>query len=146
VVFLIKLKNCCSNVSSALCTISCVLHFLYRCLSSTNPSFHEAIKEIAHVRPQCSLFLRVALSWSLSHYDLNSQVFFLVASLDFLNHAGNFRSLSDQSFTIICTRMTLDPISSAHRASFKGIWYPSLTKLFFLLCPFWHCSLIPSRS
>jgi hypothetical protein len=29
-IFLMKLKNYCANVSSALCSISCVLHFLYR--------------------------------------------------------------------------------------------------------------------
>jgi hypothetical protein len=34
-------------------------------------SFHDAIEEIALVRPQCSSFSRAALSWSLSCYDLN---------------------------------------------------------------------------
>jgi hypothetical protein len=47
--FLMKLKNCCANVSIALCTISFVLHFLYKWLSSTNPSFYDAIEEIARV-------------------------------------------------------------------------------------------------
>jgi hypothetical protein len=77
--FLMKLKNYCANVPSALCVIFCVLRFLYICLSSVNPSFHAAIKEIARVQPRCSLFLRAALSWSLSHYDLNSPVFSLAA-------------------------------------------------------------------
>jgi hypothetical protein len=77
--FLMKLKNYCANVSSTLCAISCVLCFLYRWLSSANPSFHDAIEEIAHVRPRCSSFLRAALSWSLSRYDLNLSVFSLAA-------------------------------------------------------------------
>jgi hypothetical protein len=76
--FLMKLKNYCANVSSALCAISCVLRFLYRWLSFANPSFHDAITEIPRVRPRCPSFSRAALSWSLSRCDLNSSVFSLV--------------------------------------------------------------------
>jgi hypothetical protein len=75
--FLMKLKNCCANVSSVLCAISCVLRFLYRWLSYANPSFHDAIEEIARVWPWCSSFLRATLNWSLSRCDLNSPVFSL---------------------------------------------------------------------
>jgi hypothetical protein len=75
--FVVKLKNYWANVSSLLCVGSCVLCFLYIWLSSANPSFHNAIEEIAHVRPRCSSFSRAALSWSLSFYDLNSPVFYL---------------------------------------------------------------------
>jgi hypothetical protein len=77
--FPMKLKNCCANISSALCTISYVLRFLYKWLSSTNPSFHDANEEIDRVQPRCSSFSRAALSWSLSHCDLNLPVFSLAA-------------------------------------------------------------------
>jgi hypothetical protein len=77
--FLMKLKICYANVSLVLCAISYVLRFLYRLHSSANPSFHDAIEEIAHVRPRCSSFSMAVMSWSLSHWDLNSPVFSLVA-------------------------------------------------------------------
>jgi hypothetical protein len=100
--FVMKLKNYCANVSSSLCTSSCVLHFLYIWLSSANPSFHNAIEETAHVRPRCSSFLRATLSWSLSFYDLNSLVFYLV--------------VRDLTFSIILVTLELEvtnrPLSS----------------------------------
>jgi hypothetical protein len=76
-----KLKNCCANSSSLIragCTSSSwLLCFLYICLSSMNPSFHDAIEEITHVWPWYSLDSRVALSWSFSRCSVNSPVFSL---------------------------------------------------------------------
>jgi hypothetical protein len=72
-----KLKNCCANVSSALCAILCVLCFLYIWLSSANPSFHDEIEEITRVRPRCSSFSRAALNWSFSRCDFNLPIFSL---------------------------------------------------------------------
>jgi hypothetical protein len=43
-----------------------------------NPSIHDAIEEIAHVRPRCSSVSRAALSWSFWHCGLNLLAFSLV--------------------------------------------------------------------
>jgi hypothetical protein len=47
-------------------------------MSSGNPSFHDAIEEIAHVRRRCSSVSRDALSWSFWCYGLNSSIFLLM--------------------------------------------------------------------
>jgi hypothetical protein len=58
--------------------LSCLPHFLYMWMSSTIPSFHDAIEEIAHVRPRCSSVSRAVLSWSFWHCSLNLLAFSLV--------------------------------------------------------------------
>jgi hypothetical protein len=102
-VFLIKLNNGSTNVSSSLCADSCILCFLYIWLSFTNPSFHDAIEEIAHVRPWCFLISRAGPSWSLSRCDLNSPVFSLaVRVLAFLETNEQYLNqfLSDKWTTL----------------------------------------------
>jgi hypothetical protein len=79
--FLMKLKNWVTNCSLSFAdsaSISCLPCFLYIWLSSANPSFHDAITEIARVWPRCSSVLRATLSWSFWHYGLNLLVFSLV--------------------------------------------------------------------
>jgi hypothetical protein len=89
-----------------------------------------------------------ALSWSLSRSNLNAPVFSLVvrilafsttlvtSKLEVINHP----------LSSIRTRTSSGPVFGAPSATFKGIWYPSITKLLVLLCPFWHCSFVPSRT
>jgi hypothetical protein len=66
--------------------------------------------------------------------------------LGIFNHSSNIGVRNDQLSIVIYTRPTLDPVSRVQRATFKGIRYPSLTKLMFLLCPEWDCSVVPTRS
>jgi hypothetical protein len=53
--------------------------FLVHMTFIRKPFFHDAIEEIARVRPRCSSFSRDALSWSLSlsRCDINCHVFSL---------------------------------------------------------------------
>jgi hypothetical protein len=80
--FILKLKNWVANYSSLLsadsASLSCLPCFLYIWMSSANPSFHDVIEEIAHVRSRCSSVLRTALSWSFWHYELTLLTFSLV--------------------------------------------------------------------
>jgi hypothetical protein len=62
------------------------------------------------------------------------------------NHSSNIRVWSDQLSYVIYTRPSPDLVSRAQRATFKGIRYPSLTKILFLLCREWYCSLVSTRS
>jgi hypothetical protein len=76
-----KLKNWVANCSSLFAdsaSILCLPCFLYIWMSSANPSFHDAIEEIAHVRPWCSSVSRVMLSWSFWRCGLNLPAFSLV--------------------------------------------------------------------
>jgi hypothetical protein len=59
-------------------SVSCLPHFLYIWMSSVNPYFHDAIEEIAHMRPRCSSISRVVLSWSFWRCGLNLPAFSLV--------------------------------------------------------------------
>jgi hypothetical protein len=53
------------------------------------------------------------------------------------NHSSNIRVLSDQLSIVNYTSPTPDPVSHVQCATFKGIRYPSLMKLMFLLYPEW---------
>jgi hypothetical protein len=87
-----------------------------------------------------------------------AELVFLVLQLEFaellfsdeifgiFNHSNNIRVSSNQLFIVIYMRLFLDLVSRAQHATFKGIWYPSHTKLLFLLFPEWDCNLIPTRS
>jgi hypothetical protein len=72
-----RVANCSSLLADS-ASISCLPRFLYIWMSSANPSFYDAIEEIAHVRPRCSSVSMVALSWSFWHCNLNSSIFSLV--------------------------------------------------------------------
>jgi hypothetical protein len=60
--FIIICKLCIFTVSSTLLVHMGALH---------EPFLHDAIEEIAHVRPQCSSVSRATLSWSFWHCGLN---------------------------------------------------------------------------
>jgi hypothetical protein len=127
-------------------SISSLPRFLYIWMSSANPSFHDAFEESSCVT---SMFFNLGGC---------AVLVFLVQRLEFVgllfsdeifgifNHSINIRVSSDQLSFVIHTRPTPNPVSRAQCATFKGIWYPSHTKLLFLLCPEWDCSLVPTRS
>jgi hypothetical protein len=74
----------CSSLFADSASISCLPPFLYVWMSSANPSFHDAIEEIARVRPQCCSVSRATLSWSFWRCGLNLPVFsFVMRSLTF---------------------------------------------------------------
>jgi hypothetical protein len=66
--------------------------------------------------------------------------------LGIFNHSSNIMVCSDHLSFGIYMRPSLDLVCRVQHPTFKGIWYPSLMKLLFLLCPEWDCSLVPIRS
>jgi hypothetical protein len=71
-----------------------------------NPSFHDAIKEIADVRPQCSSVSRAVLSWPFWCCGLN----LLALSLVMISLAFSITLVisSDQLSAVIYVRPTTD--------------------------------------
>jgi hypothetical protein len=91
VCFLMKLNtflNCSSSLSINSASSPCLPHFLYKWLSSVNPSFHDAIEKKACVQPRCSSVSRATMSWLFWRCGLNLPAFFLGMSLLIFNHYG----------------------------------------------------------
>jgi hypothetical protein len=88
----------------------------------------------------CAVLIFLALRLEFTGLLFSDEIFGI------FSHSSNIRVWSDQLSIVIYTRPTLDPVSHSQRATFKGIWYPSLTKFLFILYPEWDCNLIPTRS